>query len=124
MPELVTAILATSVGRCKTTDVAGDRLAQLGHPQVVRVEGIAGGQRVDRRLANEVRRHLVRFAEPESGDVVASQTGIGDFADLRCAQAAARLGVQRERREGIVIGMYCCRDAIFARPQGSRGRAP
>src|SRR5438093_4221605 len=63
--------------------VAGDRVAQLGQTEVVRIEGLASRQRLGGRLANRGGRDLVALAEPEGEHIVAADAGIGDFANLR-----------------------------------------
>ena len=53
-PDDVTAMRSRADGRCKRADVAGQGLAQLGQAEVVRVEGLAALQRLDRGLADEL----------------------------------------------------------------------
>ncbi len=62
--------------------VVGDGLAQLGQAKVVGVKGLASADRLDGRLADEVRSDFIALAEPEGQDVLAAEAGIGDFADL------------------------------------------
>ena len=66
--------------------IAGDGHAQFGQAEVVGIEGFA---RVDRTLggfSDGQRRDLVALAEPEGQHVVAAESGIRDFADLRSRQ--------------------------------------
>ena len=81
-PPEVIAMRSLATGAVQAAGVLRDRVAQLGQAQVVGVEGFALLQRFDRRLADEVRRDLVAFAEPERQHVAAPHAGIGDFADL------------------------------------------
>ena len=85
-PDDVTAMRSPPTGRMQRADVAGDRVAQLGQAEVVRVEGLALGERAHRRIADELRRRLVALAEPEGEHVAAAQRGVGDLADLRSGQ--------------------------------------
>ena len=54
--------------------------------EVLGIEGVARLQRVYAGAADEFRRHLVRFAEPEGQHVVATHAGIRHFANVRCTQ--------------------------------------
>ena len=66
--------------------VVGQHLAQFDDAEVVVVERLAGVERGLRRVADEGGRDLVAFAEPELQDVVAAQSGVGDFTDARGGQ--------------------------------------
>jgi hypothetical protein len=68
--------------------IGSDRLPQLGNAEVVRVERLAGIERVDAGLPDERRSDLVGLAEPEGQHVVALHAGVGDFADFGGAKAA------------------------------------
>ena len=80
-PDDVTAIRSLATGGCSAADVGGDRLAQLGQAEVVRIEGLALGDRARRGIADELRRRLVALAEPEREHVAAPEGRIGDLAD-------------------------------------------
>jgi hypothetical protein len=77
--------------------VRRERFAQFEKAEVVRVERVAGAERIDRRVADERGRYLVGLAEPEREHVAPPDAGVGNLADLRCAQAADR----RARRDGF-----------------------
>jgi len=63
-------------------DVGGERLAQLGDAEVVRVEELAGGDRLGRGIADELGRRLVGLADPEAEDVLAAEALVVELADL------------------------------------------
>ena len=85
-------------------DISGDRCAQLGDTEVLGVEGLARGDRSDRRVADVCRRYLIRLAEPEWQDVGVAHSGIGDLADLRCDQRAHRApGMKVLRDESAIV---------------------
>ena len=65
--------------------------AQLGQPQVVRIKSLATLQRIDRRLADEIRRDFVALAKPERQHVAAAHARIGDFTDAACVRFNAEL---------------------------------
>ncbi len=81
-PDDVTATRSAATARCRR-DVVGDRAAQLRQPEIVRIEGLAADERIDRRVADELGRGLVALAEPEREDVGAADAGVGDFANPR-----------------------------------------
>ena len=73
-------------GRMQRARVAGDGFAQLGEAEVVRIEGLALGDRPRRGVADELRRRLVALAEPEREHVAAAHRRVRDLADLRSGQ--------------------------------------
>ncbi len=83
--------------RVKPLGVTGDGLAQLGQlgqlgqAQVMRVEGLAGLQRGDGRLADRLGRHLVAFAEPELEHALAADALVGNLPNARAFQARHHL---------------------------------
>jgi hypothetical protein len=79
----------------KARDVRGQRIAELGNAQVVRVERLARFESVHPRLPDEVGRDLVGLAEPEGKDVAAPDSGVGDFADPGSAKRANCVARQR-----------------------------
>ena len=66
--------------------IGRERIAQIGAAQVVGVVGSAVQQGPGRRLADEVGRRLVGFAEPEGQDIIPAQAGIRHLADLGPAE--------------------------------------
>src|SRR5882724_7325202 len=80
--------------------VGRDGFPQFRNAEVLGVESVAALQRLDAGLADEVRRHLVGFAEPECDDILFAHAGIGNFADFRGAQGlnsgTGRKGMHRK----------------------------
>ena len=89
--------------RMQRAHVAGERLAQLGEAEVVRIEGLAFGDRARRRVADELRRRFVALAEPEREHVAAAHRRVRDLANLRCGQLVDERSHGRDRcgREGV-----------------------
>ncbi len=80
--------------------------AQRGGPVVVGVEGATLRQRRHGRLADEKRRRLVAFAEPEGLDVRQAEAGIGYLAHLGGRQGPhpfPRQGRAVIREEGAIV---------------------
>ena len=66
------------------------RLAQLRNAEVVGIEDLAGADRVDAGLADELRRRLVGLADPEGEDVASADAFVVQLADLGCGERAHR----------------------------------
>ena len=90
--------------------VRGEHLAKRRDAEVLGIEGVARLQRVYAGAADEFRRHLVRFAEPEGQHVLAAHADIGDFTDLGTAKGADRVASgEGECHEGacsVVAGIF------------------
>ncbi len=85
IPDAVTAISPGAVGPMQRRYVAGERIAQLGNAEILRIERFAARERRRRGLADERRRNFVRLAEPEREHVRIVHARIRDVADLRSA---------------------------------------
>ena len=70
----------------QAADIVGQRAAQRRDAEVVRVERGASRQRIAGGVANELRRDLVGFAEPERQDIGKVDAGVRDFTNARSAQ--------------------------------------
>ena len=68
--------------------IGGERFPQLGDAEDVRVEELAGADRVGAGLADEIRRRLVGLADPEREDVAPADAFVVELADLRSGELA------------------------------------
>ena len=78
---LVDALAAGFDRTVQSGQVGRDRLAQRGDAEVVRIEGVAVVERLLGGITDEVRRLLIRLAEPERQHVLQADTCVGDFTD-------------------------------------------
>jgi hypothetical protein len=76
-------------GPVQPRQIRGERAAQLGNAEVVRVERFARVDRIQTRAADEFRRRLVGLADPERQQVRA-EAFVEELADLRRSERANR----------------------------------
>ena len=68
--------------------IAGERGAQLRDAALMGIEGLAGGQRLRRRIGDEVRRRQVAFADPERDQPLAPAAVVEHFDDAAFRRVA------------------------------------
>jgi hypothetical protein len=66
----------------KPAHISRNGLTQLGHAQVVRIKRLPAFQRINSRLADEIRCDLVTLAKPERQHIAEAHACVGDFADF------------------------------------------
>ena len=74
LPGIGLAVQARDVGR--------ERFTQPGDAEVVRIEELAGRDRLGRRPPDELRRRLVGLADPKREHVLAAEALVVELADL------------------------------------------